>query len=92
MIDWIKDKLVPDARNWLKRWSTWAEGVAVAILAATPFDPIGLLATWNMIPPYVAKLIPPTVLQGVGIVLVLLAMMLKLVRQKKLEEARHDAA
>jgi hypothetical protein len=86
MSDWIKDHLVPEARLWWRWWSMRFNAIGLAILAWVQFDPVGVLAVWNMMPPQVRAIIPGHALTGLAFIFFALAMLARLVRQPKLGE------
>lgn len=83
MIDWIKDHLVPEARSWWRLWSIRLNALGLAILAWVQIDPVSVLVVWNMMPPSVARVLPSSVVVWFGMGLFALAMIARLVVQKK---------
>ena len=83
MIDWIKDHLVPEARSWWRLWSIRLNALGLAILAWVQIDPVSVLMVWNMMPPAVARVLPSSVVVWFGMGLFALAMIARLVVQKK---------
>lgn len=83
-IAWVRARLVDDARNVLRWWSTRFNIVGAAILSWVQFDPVHTLGVWNMMPPEVRRILPPSTLAIVGFVLLGLGMLSRLVKQPKL--------
>lgn len=90
MIDWIKDRLVPEARAWWKLWSIRLNAAGLALLAWVQLDPVSVLAVWNMMPPAVTRLVPASALTVIGMALFALSMIARFVRQPRVH--RNDAA
>lgn len=83
MINWIKNHLVPEAKNWWKWASIRVNAAGAAIMAWVWFDPAGVLAVWNMLPFPVARSIPPSVVYGIGAILFVLAMIMRVTTFRK---------
>jgi hypothetical protein len=83
MIDWIKNHLVPEARDWWRLWSVRLNAIGLLVLSWLWVDPVTILAVWNMLPVPVAKTIPQPVVYAIGAALFALSMMSRLVVQKK---------
>ena len=86
MIDWLKTRLVPEARAWWKLWSIRFNALGLAILAWVQFDPVSVLAVWNMMPPAVARAVPASALMWVGMALFALSMLARVVVQPKVHK------
>lgn len=86
MIDWLKARLIPEARAWWRFWSMRLNAIGLAILAWVQFDPVSVLAVWNMMPAQVRNVVPEHALTGLALVFFALAMLARLVRQPKLEQ------
>lgn len=78
-------QLIDDARQWWRLWSVRLNAIGLAILAWVQFDPVSVLAVWNMMPLDVRAALPPTTVRIVGLALVALAMIARLVKQPKLK-------
>jgi len=93
MIEWIKSRLVPEARDIWRQWSTWLVTAALAIEGATAFFDAGqLLWVLNLAPKQLEAALPGSALLTVKIGLLVLAIIAKLFRQKGLERRRAAAA
>jgi hypothetical protein len=56
--------------------------LGLLILGWVQFDPVSALSVWNMMPPGVRGVIPPTFLTYVGMGLFALSMLSRVVKQK----------
>lgn len=92
MIDWIKAHLVPEARQWWRLRSTQLNAIGVAILGWVTFDPVGVLAVWNMMPSSLKAVVPHEAFQIIALVLFGLGMLARFVRQPKVQKNVADAA
>ena len=89
MIEWIRSRLVPEARDIWRQWSTWLIGAALAIESATAFFDAGqLLWVLNLAPRQLNEAVPSAVLLAVKLTLLALAVIAKLFRQAGLERRR----
>lgn len=86
MIDWIKNHLVPGARQAWRWWSMRLNALGIAILAWVQFDPVGALAVWNMMPVQVRGAVPEHFLTALALFFFALAMLARVVKQPKLEK------
>lgn len=86
MIKWIKDRLAPEASQWWKLWSIRLNSAGLFLLSWIWFDPISILAVWNMMPAVVHTIFPPNALVGLGLILFVLSMLARLVKQPKVME------
>lgn len=84
-------KLLPHWRALWRSWSVRLNALGLAILAWFAFDPVSLLAVWNMMPAAVRGLIPQQFLSIIGAALFALSMIARLVKQPKMQE-KIDAA
>lgn len=84
-------KLIPHWRAMWRAWSVRLNAVGVFILGWFAFDPVSLLAVWNMMPAPVRDLIPAQMLSILGALLFALSLLARLVRQPKMQE-KIDAA
>ena len=84
-------KLLPHWRVLWRSWSVRLNALGLAILAWFAFDPVSLLAVWNMMPAAVRDLIPQQFLSVIGAGLFALSMIARLVKQPKMQE-KIDAA
>ena len=92
MIEWFKSRLVPEARDIWRQWSTWLIGAALAIEGATAFFDAGqLLWVLNLAPRQFDEAVPTPVLLAIKLVLLALAIIAKLFRQEGLERRREVA-
>jgi uncharacterized membrane protein YGL010W len=73
--------LVDNARNWWKLWSIRLNAIGLAILGWISFDPVGVLAVWNMMPPAVHDNFPPRTMLVIGGLFFMLSMIARLVKQ-----------
>jgi len=87
----MKLKLLPHWRVLWRSWSVRLNALGLAILAWFAFDPVSLLAVWNMMPAAVRDLIPQQFLSVIGAGLFALSMIARLVKQPKMQE-KIDAA
>lgn len=93
MIEWIRSRLVPEARDIWRQWSTWLIGAALAIEGATAFFDAGqLLWVLNLAPRQLSEAVPSAALLAIKLTLLALAVIAKLFRQAGLERRRADAA
>jgi hypothetical protein len=83
MLKAIKDRLVGDAGRWWRWWSLRFNAVGFAILSWVQFDPVGALHVWNMMPPQVRAVLPQNFLMIVGLILIVLSMLSRVVKQPK---------
>ena len=82
MFEWLKRRLVAEARDIWRQWSTWLIGAALAIEGATAFFDAGqLLWVLNLAPRQFDEAVPEAVLLALAIVA-------KLFRQAGLERRR----
>ncbi len=89
MIEWIKKHLVPEAKNWWRWASVRVNAAGLVIMSWLWFDPVSVLAVWNMLPVPVARSLPPHVVYGIGAVLFALAMIMRVTSFKRVK--RDDA-
>lgn len=87
----MKFDLLPHWRILWRSWSVRLNALGLAILAWFAFDPVSLLAVWNMMPAAVRDLIPEQFLSVIGAALFALSMIARLVKQPKMQE-KIDAA
>jgi len=80
-IAWIRARLVDDARNFLRWWSVRFNLAGLALLSWVQFDPIGVLAVWNMAPAGVKAVLPPSFVLYVGFALSGLSILARVVKQ-----------
>jgi hypothetical protein len=85
---WINKHLVKEAHEWWMLWSIRLNALGIAILAWVQFDPVSVLAVWNMMPAPMRQALPPNIFYIVAIILFILGMIARLVRQPKVEQ-RH---
>ena len=78
MFEWLKRRLVAEARDIWRQWSTWLIGAALAIEGATAFFDAGQFD----------EAVPEAVLLAIKLVLLALAIVAKLFRQAGLERRR----
>ena len=88
LIETIRARLVPEVREWWRFWSIRLNAAGIAILAWVQFDPVGVLYVFNLMPPALRRLLPPEALSTIGLMLFVLAMIARLVRQPRLEKNR----
>ena len=50
LLNWMRTHFVNDARQWWRWWSMRFNAIGLAILAWVQFDPVSVLAVWNMMP------------------------------------------
>lgn len=82
---WFCNHLIPEARLWWRFWSIRMNALGLAILAWVQFDPVSVLAVWNMMPRQVQGIVPEHALSALALVFFALAMLARIVRQPKLE-------
>lgn len=85
-MQWIKARLIPEARAWWKFWSMRFNAIGLAILGWVQFDPVGALSVFNMMPASVRQAMPPQLMTGIAFFFFALAMIARLVKQPKLEK------
>jgi hypothetical protein len=86
----MKLKLLPHWRVLWRSWSVRLNALGILILGLFAFDPVALLAVWNMMPNPVRDLIPEQFLSILGALLFSLSLIARLVRQPKLQEKIDD--
>jgi len=82
-IEWIKARLVPEAREWWMLYSTRFNAIGAALLAWVTFDPVSVLGVWNMMPANLRQIVPPDVFQIIALILFALGMLGRFVKQPK---------
>lgn len=87
ILHWVRQHLVPEARLWWRWWSMRFNAIGLAILAWVQFDPVSVLAVWNMMPRHVHGMLPEHAMTGLALVFFSLAMLARIVRQPKLEQS-----
>jgi len=87
MTQWVRDHLVPGARQAWRWWSMRLNALGLAILAWVQFDPVSVLAVWNMMPGQVREVVPIHALTGLAFIFFALAMLARVVKQPKLEQS-----
>ena len=85
MRSWIAERLVPEARLWWRLWSVRVIALGVFLHSWIMFDPGAVLWLWNMMPRPLARLLPVEFVSLVSVALFLLALFMRLTRQKALE-------
>lgn len=88
MIDWIKEHLVPEARNWWRLASIRLNALGLLILGWVQVDPVGVLSVWNMMPAAVTRALPSAAVTWLGMSIFALSMIARLVVQPKV--SKHD--
>lgn len=86
LVNWVRAHLVDEARLWWRWWSMRFNAIGLAILAWVQFDPVSVLAVWNMMPRQVQNIVPEHALSALALVFFVLAMLARIVRQPKLEQ------
>ena len=86
-MSWIRARLVPEARQFWRLWTIRLNAIGLALLSWAWFDPVSVLAVWNMMPVPVRNAVPPSALLLIGGVLFMLSMIARLVRQPKIEQS-----
>lgn len=79
MIQWVRDHLVPEAREWWRLWSTRFLGMALAIDALTLAPVMGMM-------PASVRAVNPVVFDGLQMVFVGAALIGRFIRQKKVTD------
>jgi len=90
MLQRLKDLLNNEWKDWWRWWSVRVIALGVFLHTWVLFDPGAVLWVWRMLPEPLASLIPNQVVAAVSVVLFLLALAMRLTKQKALE-ARRDA-
>lgn len=90
MIDWIKERLVPEAKQAWRWWSIRFNAIGLAILGWVQFDPVSAMAVWNMMPAHVREVLPPHLLTAVAFFFFVLAMLSRVVKQPALEKSHGE--
>lgn len=85
--DWLRDHLVPGARQAWRWWSIRFNAIGLAILAWVQFDPVSVLSVWNMMPGHLRAALPPHMLNAAAFFFFALAMLARVVKQPKLEKS-----
>jgi hypothetical protein len=78
MIDWIKERLVPEAQDWWRLWSARFIGLAIAV------DALTLSPVLSMMPDSVRSA-NPMIFDVVQMVLVSAALVARFVKQPKVQ-------
>jgi hypothetical protein len=78
--------LIDNARDWWRLWSIRLNAIGLAIVGWVWFDPVGVLAVWNMMPIAVRGVFPPEILFACGLLFFALSMIARLVKQPKLHK------
>lgn len=71
--------------NWKQAWRWWSlrfNALGLVILSWVSFDPVSVLAVWNLMPPHVRAFLPPNFLTFIGLALFGLSMLARMVKQK----------
>ena len=84
--------LIPNWKSMWRAWSVRLNALGLALLAWFAFDPVSLLAVWNMMPAAIHDLIPTQLLSGVGALLFALSMIARIVKQPKMEAKNGETA
>ena len=85
MSDWLQNHLVPEARDWWRLASIRLNAIGAALLAWVTFDPVSVLAVWNMMPANLRGVIPANAFQFIALILFGLGMLARFVRQPKVQ-------
>lgn len=72
------------ARKWWRLWSVRLNAIGLALLGWVQFDPVGVLAVWNMMPSDVRSVLPPNFITILGLTFFGLSMLARIVSQPKL--------
>ncbi len=79
----MKIQLIEGWKTFARWWSTWLITAGSAIVAFTP----ELMEIWRSLPPEVQATMPESWLRYAGVVIVLLSIPAKLVRQQKVYDS-----
>jgi hypothetical protein len=90
-LDWLDKHLVSEARDWWKLWSIRLNAVGAAILAWVTFDPVSVLAVWNMMPASLREVIPANAFQFAALVLFGLGMLARFIKQPKVTHDKPES-
>jgi hypothetical protein len=85
MMAWIKDHLVPEAREWWRLASIRFNAIGAALLAWVTFDPVSVLGVWNMMPANLREVVPSNAFQFIALILFGLGMLARFVKQPKVQ-------
>lgn len=85
MFERIKAHFLTDARDWWRWWSMRVMAIGALLHGWVTFDPGSVLWVWRMLPAPIEHLIPYEVISAVTIALFALAMLMRLLPQRKLQ-------
>jgi hypothetical protein len=80
--EWLDSRFVPEARHWWRLWSERFNALGIIVMSWLWFDPVGVLAVWNMMPAAVHRIVPPSFMFHIGMALFAMSMVARLVKQK----------
>ncbi len=83
---WFKEHLVDEAHEWWMLWSTRLNGAGLALQTWIQIDPAGVLGVWQMMPDSLKTIVPSNIFQLIAIILFVLGMLLRFVKQPKVEK------
>ena len=85
MLDRIKAHLLSDARDWWRWWSMRVMALGAILHGWVTFAAGSVLWVWRMLPERIERMIPYEVISAVTIALFVLAMVMRLLPQRKLQ-------
>jgi len=91
LVDRVRARLVAHARDWWRWWSVRVIAVGVFLNTWIAFDPGAVLWLWRMLPAPLARLLPVELVSLVSVALFLLALVMRLTRQKALEAKKENS-
>lgn len=90
LFDRVRARLVAHARDWWRWWSVRVIAVGVFLNTWIAFDPGAVLWIWKMLPAPLARLLPIEIVSLVSVALFMLALVMRLTRQKALEAKKES--
>lgn len=81
--DW---HLIPEAKRAWRLWSVRLNALGLMVLSWFTFDPVSVLAVWNMMPRAVTDFAHPRAVLVIGVLLFALSLLARLVQQPKVRK------
>lgn len=88
-IDTIKKHLVGEASQFWRLWSVRINAIGLALVSWVWFDPSAVLWLLNIIPDQLREYLPDNIVAAASAVMLFLGIVLRLIRQPKVEEKTH---
>ena len=90
LLDRARARLVDECRDWWRWWSVRVIAVGVFLNTWIAFDPGAVLWVWKMLPAPLARMLPVELVSLVSVALFVLALFMRLTRQKALEAKKEN--